>query len=75
YEFADADIYRAATHNKGIMNGIDAVIMAFGNDWRAVEAASHAYAARTGSYKPMSKWSKDAEGYLVGELTLPMPVA
>ncbi|HHQ0538511.1 TPA: hydroxymethylglutaryl-CoA reductase, degradative [Listeria monocytogenes] len=75
YEFADADIYRAATHNKGIMNGIDALIMAFGNDWRAVEAASHAYAARTGSYKPMSKWSKDAEGYLVGELTLPMPVA
>ncbi|EDN9714623.1 TPA: hydroxymethylglutaryl-CoA reductase, degradative [Listeria monocytogenes] len=75
YEFADADIYRAATHNKGIMNGIDAVIMAFGNDWRAVEAASHAYAARTGSYKPMSKWSKDSEGYLVGELTLPMPVA
>ncbi|EAD4259478.1 hydroxymethylglutaryl-CoA reductase, degradative [Listeria monocytogenes] len=75
YEFADADIYRAATHNKGIMNGIDAVIMAFGNDWRAIEAASHAYAARTGSYKPMSKWSKDAEGYLVGELTLPMPVA
>ncbi|EBF5144672.1 hydroxymethylglutaryl-CoA reductase, degradative [Listeria monocytogenes] len=75
YEFADADIYRAATHNKGIMNGIDAVIMAFGNDWRAVEAASHAYTARTGSYKPMSKWSKDAEGYLVGELTLPMPVA
>lgn len=75
YEFADADIYRAATHNKGIMNGIDAVIMAFGNDWRAVEAASHAYAARTGSYKPMSKWSKDAEGYLVGELTLPVPVA
>ncbi|ENI8217775.1 hydroxymethylglutaryl-CoA reductase, degradative [Listeria monocytogenes] len=75
YEFADADIYRAATHNKGIMNGIDAVIMAFGNDWRAVEAASHAYAARKGSYKPMSKWSKDAEGYLVGELTLPMPVA
>ncbi|ARM72473.1 hydroxymethylglutaryl-CoA reductase, degradative [Listeria monocytogenes] len=75
YEFADADIYRAATHNKGIMNGIDAVIMAFGNDWRAVEAASHAYAARAGSYKPMSKWSKDADGYLVGELTLPMPVA
>ncbi|EKM3297982.1 hydroxymethylglutaryl-CoA reductase, degradative [Listeria monocytogenes] len=75
YEFADADIYRAATHNKGIMNGIDAVIMAFGNDWRAVEAASHAYAARTGSYKPMSKWSKDTDGYLVGELTLPMPVA
>lgn len=75
YEFADADIYRAATHNKGIMNGIDAVIMAFGNDWRAVEAASHAYAARPGSYKPMSKWSKDADGYLVGELTLPMPVA
>ncbi|MBC1700571.1 hydroxymethylglutaryl-CoA reductase, degradative [Listeria welshimeri] len=75
YEFADADIYRAATHNKGIMNGIDAVIMAFGNDWRAVEAASHTYTARTGSYKPMSKWSKDADGYLIGELTLPMPVA
>ncbi|WP_270994473.1 hydroxymethylglutaryl-CoA reductase, degradative [Listeria seeligeri] len=75
YEFADADIYRAATHNKGIMNGIDAVVMAFGNDWRAVEAASHAYAARTGSYKPMTKWSKDEDGFLLGELTLPMPVA
>lgn len=75
YTFADADIYRAATHNKGIMNGIDAVVMAFGNDWRAVEAASHAYAARTGSYKPMTKWSKDENGFLIGELTLPMPVA
>lgn len=75
YEFADADIYRAATHNKGIMNGIDAVVMAFGNDWRAVEAASHAYATRTGSYKPMTTWSKDKDGFLLGELTLPMPVA
>ncbi|MBC1757481.1 hydroxymethylglutaryl-CoA reductase, degradative [Listeria seeligeri] len=75
YEFADADVYRAATHNKGIMNGIDAVVMAFGNDWRAVEAASHAYAARTGKYKPMTKWSKDKDGFLIGELTLPMPVA
>ncbi|AIS59251.1 hydroxymethylglutaryl-CoA reductase, degradative [Listeria ivanovii] len=75
YEFADADIYRAATHNKGIMNGIDAVVMAFGNDWRAIEAASHAYAARSGRYKPMTKWTKDAEGFLIGELTLPMPVA
>lgn len=75
YEFANADIYRAATHNKGIMNGIDAVVMAFGNDWRAVEAASHAYAARSGRYKPMTKWTKDADGFLIGELTLPMPVA
>ncbi|MHC5279222.1 hydroxymethylglutaryl-CoA reductase, degradative [Listeria kieliensis] len=75
YEFAAADIYRAATHNKGIMNGVDAVVLAFGNDTRAVEAAAHAYAARTGRYQPMSSWSVSEAGELVGELTLPMPVA
>ncbi len=75
YEFAAADIYRATTHNKGIMNGVDAVVLAFGNDTRAVEAAAHAYAARTGRYQPMSSWSVSEVGELVGELTLPMPVA
>ncbi|EUJ21439.1 hydroxymethylglutaryl-CoA reductase, degradative [Listeria aquatica] len=75
YEFASADIYRATTHNKGIMNGVDAVVLAFGNDTRAVEAAAHAYAAKTGTYQPMSSWSVSDAGELVGELTLPMPVA
>lgn len=72
YEFADSDPYRAVTHNKGIMNGIDPVIIATGNDWRAVEAGAHAYAARTGQYRSMTKWSVDEAGNLVGELELPM---
>ncbi len=72
YEFAASDPYRAVTHNKGIMNGIDPVIIATGNDWRAVEAGAHAYAARDGQYRSMTVWSKDAEGNLVGELELPM---
>lgn len=72
YEFAASDPYRAVTHNKGIMNGIDPVIIASGNDWRAVEAGAHAYAARTGQYGSMTVWSKDEAGNLVGELELPM---
>lgn len=74
WAFAAADPYRAATHNKGIMNGIDAVVIATGNDWRAVEAGAHAYAARNGRYTSLSTWSKDAAGNLVGELELPMAV-
>lgn len=72
YEFAASDPYRAVTHNKGIMNGIDPVIIATGNDWRAVEAGAHAYAARTGQYSSMTTWSVDEKGNLVGELELPM---
>lgn len=72
YEFAASDPYRAVTHNKGIMNGIDPVLIATGNDWRAVEAGAHAYAARSGQYSSMTTWSKDASGNLVGELELPM---
>jgi hydroxymethylglutaryl-CoA reductase len=74
FEFADSDPYRAVTHNKGIMNGIDPVIIATGNDWRAVEAGAHAYASRFGSYRSMTKWSADEEGNLVGELELPMSI-
>ncbi|MDD9950972.1 MAG: hydroxymethylglutaryl-CoA reductase, degradative [Zetaproteobacteria bacterium] len=70
--FAQADISRATTHNKGIMNGIDAVVIATGNDWRAVEAGAHAYCCRDGRYRPMTQWSKDHEGNLVGKLELPM---
>jgi hydroxymethylglutaryl-CoA reductase len=72
YDFACADPYRAATHNKGIMNGITAVTIATGNDSRAVEAGAHAYAAISGKYLPLSKWWKDKEGNLVGELELPL---
>ncbi|WP_042142167.1 hydroxymethylglutaryl-CoA reductase, degradative [Paucisalibacillus sp. EB02] len=74
FEFADSDPYRAVTHNKGIMNGIDPVIIATGNDWRAVEAGAHAYAARFGRYRSMTRWSVDQEGNLVGELELPMSI-
>lgn len=74
FEFAASDPYRAVTHNKGIMNGIDPIVIATGNDWRAVEAGAHAYAARHGSYSSMTTWSKDNEGNLVGELELPMSV-
>jgi len=71
---AAVDPYRAATHNKGIMNGIDAVLIATGNDWRAVEAGAHAYAARSGRYGSLSTWETDAVGNLVGSLELPMAV-
>ncbi|TFJ92396.1 hydroxymethylglutaryl-CoA reductase, degradative [Lentibacillus salicampi] len=74
YEFAASDPYRAVTHNKGIMNGIDPVVIATGNDWRAVEAGAHAHAARDGMYTSMTVWSKDEHGNLVGELELPMSV-
>lgn len=72
--FADADPYRATTHNKGIMNGIDAVAVATGNDWRAIEAGAHAYAARSGSYRSLTRWSVGDEGSLCGEITLPLKV-
>jgi hydroxymethylglutaryl-CoA reductase len=72
--FAAADPYRAATHNKGIMNGVDAVVLATGNDWRAVEAGAHAYAARSGRYTSLSTWARDAEDNLVGTLEIPLPL-
>ena len=72
YAFAEVDPYRAATHNKGIMNGVASVLLATSNDTRAVEAGAHAYAAIDGYYKPLSKWGKDGEGNLIGSLTMPM---
>lgn len=72
--FAAADPYRAATHNKGIMNGVDAVVLATGNDWRAIEAGAHAYAARDGRYTSLSSWARDADGNLVGTLEMPLAV-
>ncbi|MBN1154504.1 hydroxymethylglutaryl-CoA reductase, degradative [candidate division KSB1 bacterium] len=74
YHFADADPYRAATHNKGVMNGIDGLIIATGNDWRAVEAGVHAYAARDGRYRSISKYYLDDNNHLHGEMEIPMPV-
>ncbi|MGN6662254.1 MAG: hydroxymethylglutaryl-CoA reductase, degradative, partial [Achromobacter mucicolens] len=74
YTFAAIDPYRAATHNKGIMNGIDPVIVATGNDWRAVEAGAHAYASRSGRYTSLTHWEKDTSGALVGTIEMPMPV-
>ncbi len=72
--FALVDPYRAATHNKGIMNGIDAVCIATGNDWRAIEAGAHAYAARNGRYQALTDWHVDENGDLFGEITLPLAV-
>ena len=74
WAFAVADPYRAATHNKGIMNGVDAVVLATGNDWRAVEAGAHAYAARSGHYTSLTIWGKDGQGNLSGYLEMPMAV-
>jgi len=74
WAFAAADPYRAATHNKGIMNGVDAVVIATGNDWRAIEAGAHAFAARDGRYNSLSTWGKDIDGNLTGELEMPMAV-
>jgi hydroxymethylglutaryl-CoA reductase len=74
WAFAAVDPYRAATHNKGIMNGVDAVVIATGNDWRAIEAGAHAYAARSGQYTSLSTWGKNADGNLVGTLEMPMAV-
>jgi hydroxymethylglutaryl-CoA reductase len=73
YAFAAADPYRAATHNKGIMNGISAVCLATGNDTRAIEAGAHAFAAKDG-YGPLTRWQKTAAGDLLGVIELPMPV-
>jgi hydroxymethylglutaryl-CoA reductase len=72
--FAVIDPYRAATHNKGIMNGIDPVIVATGNDWRAVEAGAHAYACKDGRYTSLTQWERDSQGALVGTIEMPMPV-
>lgn len=74
YAMAAVDPYRAATHNKGIMNGVDAVVIATGNDWRAIEAGAHAYAARDGRYVPLSQWEIDKNGDLVGTLEMPLAV-
>ncbi len=74
WAFALADPYRAATHNKGIMNGVDPVVIATGNDWRAIEAGAHAYAARNGRYTSLSTWGQDSDGNLVGNLEMPMAV-
>ena len=70
---AERDPYRATTHNKGIMNGVDAVVLATGNDWRAVEAGAHAWAARSGSYQPLCRWVPEGDD-LVGELEMPLAV-
>jgi hydroxymethylglutaryl-CoA reductase len=74
WAFAAADPYRAATHNKGVMNGVDAVVLATGNDWRAIEAGAHAYAARDGKYTALSTWRRGENGDLIGELEMPMAV-
>ena len=74
WAFAEADPYRAATHNKGIMNGVDAVVIATGNDWRAIEAGAHAYASRNGKYTSLSMWQCDQDGNLCGSLEMPMAV-
>ncbi len=74
YAFAASDPYRAATHNKGIMNGVDAVVIATGNDWRAIEAGAHAYASRSGRYTSLSSWQKDKDGNLTGTLEMPMAI-
>ncbi len=74
WAFAAIDPYRAATHNKGIMNGIDPIIIATGNDWRAIEAGAHAYAARSGRYTSLTTWGKDSDGNLTGSLEMPMAV-
>ena len=74
YEFAVADPYRATTHNKGIMNGVIALVLATGNDTRAIEAGAHAYASLGGNYKPLTKFNLDSEGNLVGEIEIPLAV-
>ncbi|MDG1483520.1 MAG: hydroxymethylglutaryl-CoA reductase, degradative [Myxococcota bacterium] len=74
YRFAWADPWRAATHNKGVMNGIDAVALATGNDWRAIEAGAHAWACRDGQYRSLTAWRRDEQGFLVGTIELPVQV-
>lgn len=74
WAFAAADPYRAATHNKGIMNGVDSVVIVTGNDWRAIEAGAHSYAARSGRYTSLTTWGKDQQGNLVGSIEMPTGV-
>lgn len=74
HQFAEADHYRAATHNKGVMNGIDAVVIATGNDWRAVEAGAHAHCVQDGKYRPMTSWKLTENGDLLGKIQLPIAV-
>ena len=74
YNFAAADPYRAATHNKGILNGIIGVVIATGNDHRAIEAGAHAYAVKNGKYGTLSYWEKNSDGDLVGSIEMPMAV-
>ena len=74
YTFAASDPYRCTTHNKGVMNGVTAVVLATGNDTRAIEAGAHAYASRSGHYSPLTRWEKDVSGDLVGEIEMPMAV-
>lgn len=73
-DIAAVDPYRAATHNKGVMNGVDAIAIATGNDWRAIEAGAHAYAAADGRYRPLTRWSVGDDGALLGEITMPLKV-
>lgn len=74
YALAHSDVYRAVTHNKGVMNGIDAVALATGQDFRAIEAGAHAYAARDGQYRSLTKWYKTKQGDLAGEIEIPLAV-
>jgi hydroxymethylglutaryl-CoA reductase len=74
FEFADADPFRAATHNKGIMNGVDPIVVATGNDFRAIEAGAHAFASMRGHYRSLTHWEKNADGDLVGSIELPVAV-
>jgi hydroxymethylglutaryl-CoA reductase len=74
YALAHSDVYRAVTHNKGVMNGVDAVALATGQDFRAIEAGAHAYAARDGTYRSLTKWHKTRQGDLAGEIELPLAV-
>jgi hydroxymethylglutaryl-CoA reductase len=74
YALAYSDVYRAVTHNKGAMNGVDAVALATGQDFRAIEAGAHAYAARDGTYRSLTRWHKTKQGDLAGEIELPLAV-
>ena len=74
WEFADLDPFRAVTHNKGVMNGIDPIVIATGNDWRAVDAGCHAYASLTGIYKPLTRWFINSDNRLQGEIEVPIAV-
>ena len=74
YALAHSDVYRAVTHNKGVMNGVDAVALATGQDFRAIEAGAHAYAARDGSYRSLTRWSRAKGGDLAGEIEMPLAV-